>query len=237
MEREKLNRDELRLPGHQEDLITAATKAAVKPVVLVMLCGGLVDVSFAKRNTKIASILWAGYPGGVEGVALAQTLFGDNNPGGKLPVTWYPKEFSKVAMTDMRTRPDPSQGYPGGTYRFYTGPTVYEFGYRLSYSNYLQVHLSQPRQPLSQQFIGVKKSGLIFVSNPGSKGCKRIKFSAQVRVTNHGGMPVKERVKILDLISIQVKALAMLMKVGNWLLMRAPSKGVGDDERAINVVI
>ncbi|KAG6422973.1 hypothetical protein SASPL_113356 [Salvia splendens] len=195
LEREKLDRVELGLPRPQEDLITAVAEAAVKPVVLVLLCGGPVDVSFAKKNPKIGSILWAGYPGEAGGVAVAQTLFGDNNPGGKLPVTWYPKEFSKVAMTDMRMRPDPSQGYPGRTYRFYTGPTVYEFGYGLSYTNYTYKVISVSRGSLFlNSSSAVKKSGLISVSELGSKGCESIKFSAQVRVTNHGSMAGKHPV-------------------------------------------
>lgn len=81
LEREKLDRLELGLPGHQEELITAVADAARRPVVLVLLCGGPVDVSFAKQNPKIGSILWAGYPGEAGGIAVAQTLFGDNNPG------------------------------------------------------------------------------------------------------------------------------------------------------------
>lgn len=56
--------------------------------------------------------------------------------GGRLPVTWYPNELTHtVAMTDMAMRPDPSRNYPGRTYRFYTGTTVYEFGHGLGYSS------------------------------------------------------------------------------------------------------
>lgn len=64
--------------------------------------------------------------------------------GGKLPVSWYPEEYTKISMTDMRMRPDSSQGYPGRTYRFYTGNTIYDFGYGLSYSNFKHSFLSAP---------------------------------------------------------------------------------------------
>lgn len=80
-EREKFDRVELGLPGKQEKLITAIAEAAKRPVVLVLVCGGPLDVSSAKENPKIAGILWAGYPGEAGGVAVAQTLFGENNPG------------------------------------------------------------------------------------------------------------------------------------------------------------
>ena len=51
--------------------------------------GGPVDVSKAKANPKVGAILITGYPGQSGGTAIAQTLFGDNNPAGKLTQTWY----------------------------------------------------------------------------------------------------------------------------------------------------
>lgn len=80
-ETEAHDRDDLGLPGQQESLVSAVAAAAKKPVVLVLLCGGPVDVSFAKNNPKIGSIIWAGYPGEAGGIALSQIIFGDNNPG------------------------------------------------------------------------------------------------------------------------------------------------------------
>lgn len=81
-EREKLDRTSLRLPGHQEGLIQAVAQAAGgKPVVLVILSGGPVDVNFAKQDPNIQSIMWAGYPGQAGGQAIAEVIFGDHNPG------------------------------------------------------------------------------------------------------------------------------------------------------------
>nr|GEX78139.1 probable beta-D-xylosidase 7 [Tanacetum cinerariifolium] len=65
-------------------------------------------------------------------------------------MTWYPKEFANVEMTDMRMRPDPSSGYPGRTYRFYSGKTVFDFGYGLSYSNYSYKFLSAKQSRYGQ---------------------------------------------------------------------------------------
>ena len=59
-------------------------------------------------------------------------------------MTWYPESFTNVPMTDMSMRADPSRGYPGRTYRFYTGGRVYGFGHGLSYSNYSYKFLSAP---------------------------------------------------------------------------------------------
>ncbi|PNT63716.1 hypothetical protein BRADI_4g20240v3, partial [Brachypodium distachyon] len=133
-ESEGRDRTSLLLPGKQQSLITAVADAAQRPVILVLLSGGPVDVTFAQTNPKIGAILWAGYPGQAGGLAIARVLFGDHNPSGRLPVTWYPEEFTNVPMTDMRMRADPANGYPGRSYRFYQGKTVYKFGYGLSYS-------------------------------------------------------------------------------------------------------
>ncbi|KAL6984190.1 putative beta-D-xylosidase 7 [Sarracenia purpurea var. burkii] len=80
-EREYRDREDLMLPGKQRSLVASVAKAAKKPVVLVLICGGPVDVEFAKEDPKIGSILWAGYPGEAGGIALAEIIFGDHNPG------------------------------------------------------------------------------------------------------------------------------------------------------------
>ncbi|KAI7753159.1 hypothetical protein M8C21_010959 [Ambrosia artemisiifolia] len=186
-EREKHDRLELGLPGKQEDLVLAVARAAKKPVVLVLICGGPVDVSFAKSEAKIGSILWAGYPGEAGGTALAEIIFGDHNPGGRLPMTWYPKEFSNVAMTDMRMRPDPSSGYPGRTYRFYNGKTVYEFGYGLSYSRHSYKFVSGAQTKIfMNENQAASPSGEVFVSGVGEAWCEKVKFTVVVGVQNQG---------------------------------------------------
>ncbi|KAJ0988602.1 hypothetical protein J5N97_006958 [Dioscorea zingiberensis] len=193
-EKEELDRENLVLPGMQESLITSVAKAAKKPIILVLVCGGPVDVTFAKLDSKIGAIVWAGYPGEAGGSAIAEVIFGEHNPGGRLPVTWYPQEFTKVPMTDMRMRADPATGYPGRTYRFYTGTPVFKFGYGLSYSKF------------SYEFLSVAAEGSVYLNKSvnvqavsktstsydtvkiGSKACKNLKFSAVVGVKNHGPM-------------------------------------------------
>ncbi|XP_052144217.1 probable beta-D-xylosidase 7 [Oryza glaberrima] len=195
-EREEVDRLELSLPGMQENLINTVANAAKKPVILVLLCGGPVDVTFAKYNPKIGAILWAGYPGEAGGIAIAQVLFGEHNPGGRLPVTWYPKEFTSVPMTDMRMRADPSTGYPGRTYRFYRGNTVYKFGYGLSYSKYSHHFVANgTKLPSLSSIDGLKAmataaAGTVSydVEEIGTETCDKLKFPALVRVQNHGPM-------------------------------------------------
>ncbi|WVZ49742.1 hypothetical protein U9M48_001072 [Paspalum notatum var. saurae] len=147
VEAEGLDRSTLLLPGRQAELISAVAKAAKGPVVLVLMSGGPVDVAFAQNDPGIHAILWAGYPGQAGGQAIADVIFGAHNPGGKLPVTWYPQEYlRKVPMTDMAMRANPARGYPGRTYRFYTGPTIHPFGHGLSYTQFTHTLAHAPAQ-------------------------------------------------------------------------------------------
>ncbi|KAK8479142.1 hypothetical protein V6N13_026087 [Hibiscus sabdariffa] len=198
-EREEFDRVDLVLPPKQQNLITRVARAAKNPVGLVLLSGGPIDINFAKYDKHIGSILWAGYPGEAGGLALAEIIFGDHSPGGRLPVTWYPQSFVKVPMTDMRMRPEPSSGYPGRTYRFYEGPKVYEFGYGLSYSNYSYEFLpvAQNKIYLNDQLkspkVELENSNAlkyIPISELGTEPCdKRIPIT--VRAQNHGDLAGK----------------------------------------------
>lgn len=98
-------------------------------------------------------------------------------------------------------RSNPSTGYPGRTYRFYTGPTVFEFGFGLSYTNYYYEFVAVTLENLYLKREGSKErpnpfnsSNMVPVSELGKDYCKKIEFSAFVRVTNHGEMAGKHPV-------------------------------------------
>ena len=123
--------------GKQAELIEQVAAAAKDPITLVILSGGPVDVSAAKANAKVGAIVWAGYPGQSGGDALAQILFGDVSPSGRLTQTWYPAAFAQqVSMFDMGMRPNATSGNPGRGYRFYTGTPVFAFGEGMSYTTF-----------------------------------------------------------------------------------------------------
>uniref|UniRef100_A0A0A9CPE1 Fibronectin type III-like domain-containing protein n=1 Tax=Arundo donax TaxID=35708 RepID=A0A0A9CPE1_ARUDO len=197
-ETEDHDRVSLLLPGKQMDLIHSVASVTKKPIVLVLLGGGPVDVSFAKQDRRIASILWLGYPGEVGGEVLPEILFGKYNPGGKLPLTWYPESFTAVPMNDMNMRADASRGYPGRTYRFYTGDVVYGFGYGLSYSKYSysilqapkKISLSHSSAPglISRKPAYTRRDGLDYVKTEDIASCEAVKFSVHIAVSNDGDM-------------------------------------------------
>ncbi|XP_006663680.1 probable beta-D-xylosidase 2 [Oryza brachyantha] len=139
IEREGNDREDLLLPKNQTAEIIRVARASPNPIILVILSGGGIDVSFAQNNSKIGAILWAGYPGGEGGNAIADVIFGKHNPGGRLPLTWFKNKYIyQLPMTSMELRPVAKHGYPGRTYKFYDGPEVlYPFGYGLSYTKFL----------------------------------------------------------------------------------------------------
>lgn len=84
IEAESRDRTGLLLPGDQQQLVYRVARASKGPTILVLMSGGPVDVSFAKKDKHIGAIVWAGYPGQAGGAAIADVLFGTTNPGNTL---------------------------------------------------------------------------------------------------------------------------------------------------------
>ncbi|XP_044460895.1 beta-D-xylosidase 4-like isoform X1 [Mangifera indica] len=190
IEAESRDRTDLLLPGQQQLLITQVAMAAKGPVILIIMSGGGFDLSFAKNDEKITSILWVGYPGEAGGAAIADVCFGLYNPSGRLPMTWYPQSYvEKVPMSSMNMRPDASHRYPGRTYRFYTGETVYSFGDGLSYSNFNHQLLKAPKQ----LYVPLEESHICYQSNCKSvdaveKSCQNLNINIHLRVKNNASI-------------------------------------------------
>ena len=89
IEAESLDRVNILLPGQQQLLVSAVANVSKGPVILAIMSGGGMDVSFAKSNNKITSILWVGYPGEAGGAAIADVIFGFHNPSEPLTLSLY----------------------------------------------------------------------------------------------------------------------------------------------------
>jgi beta-glucosidase len=115
----------LDLPAVQEELLERVS-AVGKPVVLVLMNGSAVAINWA--HDHVPAIVEGWYPGQAGGTAIADVLFGDYNPAGRLPVTFYKSVDQLPAFTDysMKNR----------TYRYFTGQPLYPFGYGLSYTSF-----------------------------------------------------------------------------------------------------
>ncbi|XP_057965994.1 probable beta-D-xylosidase 5 [Malania oleifera] len=192
IEAEGLDRVNLTLPGFQEKLVMDVANAAKGTVVLVVMSAGPIDVAFAKNVSKIGGILWVGYPGQAGGDAIAQVIFGDYNPGGRSPFTWYPQEYAdQVPMTDMNMRANTSQNFPGRTYRFYTGKPVYPFGHGLSYSTFSKFIKAAPSTiliPVTSTSTPFTILSSIFTTaiEASTVNCTNLQFDVVISVRNKG---------------------------------------------------
>ncbi|RIV77199.1 beta-glucosidase BglX [Pelagerythrobacter aerophilus] len=135
---EAASRTSLDLPGNQRALLEKLV-ATGKPVVLVLLSGRPNTITWANEN--VPAILHAWYPGTQGGQAVADVLFGDYNPSGKLPVT-FPRTVGQSPIHyDMKNTGRPIElGAPGAKYvsRYLNTPNdpLYRFGYGLSYTTF-----------------------------------------------------------------------------------------------------
>ena len=124
------DRTSIDLPAAQENLLQALA-ATGKPLVVVLQSGSALAVNWAQQHAN--AILEAWYPGEEGGTAIAETLAGDNNPAGRLPLTFY-SSLSQIP-------PFEDYSMAGRTYRYLAGKPLYGFGYGLSYSSFAYKHL------------------------------------------------------------------------------------------------
>jgi beta-glucosidase len=157
------DRTSINLPAVQTDFLKAL-KTTGKPIVFVMMTGSALAIPWEQQN--IPAILNAWYGGEAAGTAVADILFGDYSPSGKLPVTFYKSDADLPPFDDysMQNR----------TYRYFKGEPLYPFGFGLSYTdfNYSSLKLSKTK---------IKKNETV---------------TAEVSVTNNGKMKSDEVVQL-----------------------------------------
>ena len=148
------DRTSLDLPKTQTDLMKAI-KATGKPIVLVLINGSALSINYAAENMD--AILSAGYPGQEGGNAVADVLFGDYNPAGRLPVTYYKSVDQLPAFENYDME--------GRTYRYFRQDPLYPFGYGLSYTNFTYSDLNLPKEAKMGDKINVS----VKVTNAGDR--------------------------------------------------------------------
>lgn len=122
---DKGDRSDITLPKTQIELMKKI-KATGKPTIVVLMNGSALAVNWAAQ--EVPAILEAWYPGEFGGKAIADVLFGDYNPGGRLPVTFYK---SVDDLPDFK-----SYDMKGRTYKYFEGEPLFPFGHGLSYSSF-----------------------------------------------------------------------------------------------------
>jgi beta-glucosidase len=148
------DRQTMDLPEAQERLLKALV-ATGKPVVLVLMSGSAMSINWEQAN--VPAILEAWYSGEEGGNAIADTLFGDYNPSGRLPVTFYRglEQLPDFRDYSMKNR----------TYRYFSGEPLYPFGYGLSYTKFSYSGLELPVHVDAGSAVSVK----VQVKNVGDR--------------------------------------------------------------------
>lgn len=149
----------LDLPATQQGLLEAVT-AVGKPVVLVLLNGSAVAVTWAAEH--VPAILEAWYPGQAAGPAIADVLFGRVSPGGRLPVTFYRSVDQLPPFDDY--------DMTGRTYRYFTGEPLFPFGHGLSYSTFTYENLRVPARVRAGDTVHVS----VDVLNTGTRAAEEV---------------------------------------------------------------
>jgi beta-glucosidase len=119
------DRNTIELPRAQQDLVDALARTG-KPIIVVLMNGSAIALQNAAL--KASAIIEAWYPGEAGGTAIAETLFGENNPSGRLPLTFYAGTSQLPPFDDYSMK--------GRTYRYFAGTPLYSFGYGLSYTSF-----------------------------------------------------------------------------------------------------
>jgi len=148
------DRTSLDLPANQQELMEAMV-ATGKPVVVVLINGSALSINWA--NDNVPAILTAGYPGQQGGNAIADVLFGDYNPAGRLPVTYYKSVDQLPAFENYNME--------GRTYRYFTQKPLYPFGFGLSYTKFKYNKLQLPATSDSDKELEI----LVDVTNVGDR--------------------------------------------------------------------
>lgn len=187
MSGEAATQSTLDLPGRQLELLKAVSVLG-KPVVLVLINGRPLEISWAASN--ISAILEAWHPGAEGGNAVADILYGDATPGGKLPVTW-PRSAGQIPVYYARNTTQEPETKKNFTSRYWDIPTspLYPFGYGLSYStfSFSNLRVSKPEVRLGESI-----EVLVDVENTGRRAGEEV---AQLYIHQRYGSasrPVRE---------------------------------------------
>jgi beta-glucosidase len=159
MSGEYASRSGLDLPGRQLELLKAVT-ATGKPIVLLLMNGRPLDITWASENVPAILEIW--YPGSAGGSAVADLLFGDEVPGGKLPVTW----MKHVGQVPIYYSHNLTQNPAEQDKRYWNERSIplYPFGYGLSYTTfaYSNLKVTQPEIKIgnaTEVTVDVKNTG------------------------------------------------------------------------------
>ncbi|MCL2487310.1 MAG: glycoside hydrolase family 3 C-terminal domain-containing protein [Oscillospiraceae bacterium] len=175
---EDQDRASLKLPSAQDTLIAEVAKKNANTIAVIQ-SAGIHDLS--KFRDSVKAILYSSYNGQYQGTALAETLFGANNPSGRLPVTWYRDEADIPGIADYTVKAQ--NGLKGRTYMYFTGLVEYPFGYGLSYTDFSYSDLALSKNSLDG---GGTFNVTLKVTNTGGRAGADV-VQVYIGAPDHGG--------------------------------------------------
>ncbi|WP_194898797.1 glycoside hydrolase family 3 C-terminal domain-containing protein [Catenulispora pinisilvae] len=194
-EQEGTDRLSLAIPGDYRSLISAVDAVGNPKTALVIQGDGPLTLDDGTATTKSVlatdpAILFSGYNGQAQGTALADVLFGKQNPSGHLNFTWYKNDSQLPAADDYGLAPADTGGL-GRTYQYFTGAPTFPFGYGLSYSNFAYSHLSIDHSaPTADDTV----KATFTVTNTGSAAGATVAQLYAASPTGAANMPIKRLV-------------------------------------------
>jgi len=172
------DRTDLNLPESQRRILKAMVQTG-RPVILVLMSGSALAITWEAEN--LPAILQAWYPGQQGGNAVADVLFGDYNPAGRLPVTFYRSVDQVGDFNDYSME--------GKTYRYFRGEALYTFGHGLSFTRFEYTDLKVNRSTMSPK----DTLGVTFrVNNTGDRDGEEVVQLYVRDVQSSLPMPVKQ---------------------------------------------
>ncbi|SDM81667.1 glycoside hydrolase family 3 C-terminal domain-containing protein [Actinacidiphila guanduensis] len=183
------DRTGLAMPGNYNSLIDQVAALGNPRTVLDIQSDGPVTID--RTRGEVSAVVFAGYNGESQGTALADVLFGKQNPSGHLNFTWYKDDSQLPDISNYHLTPSGTGGL-GRTYQYFTGTPTYPFGYGLSYTRFRYSHLRADRSSVSAD--GTVEVGFD-VTNTGSTAGATV---AQLYVTTPqtaGGEVPKEQLE------------------------------------------
>ncbi|MFD1293337.1 glycoside hydrolase family 3 C-terminal domain-containing protein [Lutibacter holmesii] len=173
------DRLDVKLPATQTELMKKLQKLG-KPMVLVLLNGSAVAINW--ENEHIPAIIEAWYPGQAGGTAIADVIFGDYNPAGRLPLTFY-KDINDIpAFSDYNMK--------GKTYRYFKGNPLYQFGYGLSFTTFEYSNFNVPSSIETNKELLVS----VEVTNTGNVAGEEVVQLYATKVIDDGFNPTRNLV-------------------------------------------
>ena len=179
------DKEDLNFPGFQQNILETAYNSG-KPVVLLMLVGSAMDITWAEKH--IPAIMMAWYPGAEGGNGIADILFGKTNPEGRLPITFYNRvdelpEFTDYSMAER-------------TYRFMKQEALYPFGYGLSYTEYEYSDMT-----ISENIL--TKKGLKITVCVSNRGERKGRETVQVYIGKEGEDKINPQLKAVAKVNLE----------------------------------